>query len=1052
MPAVAGAPLAVEHRLSLLGWLLSLLGYESTGEMLDDLSTSGEGFDASGRSYVYSAIVGRGTQVAIPTERLEIYDENIKRHLEQINRRRSDPFTLRYFQYLALLFAEIYLDHLSSSEQALAQALTAWVGERNARRAPGDPVASPFSAQDLTRLAYWMATGSGKTLLMHINYLQYKYYFAVQRDNVLLITPNEGLSEQHLAELHLSGIPAERFAFDNSGLTLSEPDTVRIVEITKLVDEKRGGGVTVPVEYFDGRNLLFVDEGHKGAGGDTWRRYRDVLATTGFTFEYSATFGQALTAARNDPLTEAYGKWIIFDYSYRYFHGDGYGKEFQILNVERTLSDFQQRTLLTANLLTFLEQKLRYEHGREQLAPYHLADPLWVFVGSSVNAVRTEGGRETSDVLTVLRFLHAFLDNRQQTAVRTVDRILKADSGLTDAGGRDVFADRFVYLRSIYGEDGATVYADALSKVFNVSGSGGGLVIRDLQAQTGELGLQAASGQSDFGVVYVGDTSRLKKLIDEHEPAIAVQDDVVSDSLFSDINHRASPIKVLIGAKKFVEGWSSWRVTSMCLLNIGRSEGAEVIQLFGRGVRLLGLNRSLRRSRSLDGQHPAHIALLETLQIFSVRASYMAQFRTYLEREGVDPSGALEIPLAVRPNREFLAKRLVVPRLSGTAAFAEQESLVLQPDPAAVVRYGLAARWTRVDSSTKGFRRSRIQGGEEVAIPSQLLSYVDWQAVFDHVVAHKVQKGFSNLAITQPALRQVMEATDPRLYRLQADRELLNPSRFADTEQLTGVVAGILKRYLEKYYRVCQERWESNNMVYGELTDADPNFRDYVVKVARSAVLIKAVEDLLAEAQRLYEAESRELPRIHFDRHLFQPLLADQNAEIKSDPPGLGASELQFVSDLRAYLLAKQSNEVEIFLLRNLSRGRGVGFFESEGFYPDFILWLRDAKGNQRIVFVEPHGMLHEKAYWTSDKAQLHVRLAALTETWKERTPGPDVVLDAYIVSKTPYGDLRPHYASGAWTLEDFARRHILFFEDARYVERIVTAAADQSAVPASGA
>ena len=84
----------------------------------------------------------------------------------------------------------------------------------------------------------------------------------------------------------------------------------------------------MPVEAFAGNNLIFVDEGHKGSGGEAWLKLRKALGETGFTFEYSATFGQALTATRNDPLTVEYGKAIIFDYSYRYFHGDGYARTF----------------------------------------------------------------------------------------------------------------------------------------------------------------------------------------------------------------------------------------------------------------------------------------------------------------------------------------------------------------------------------------------------------------------------------------------------------------------------------------------------------------------------------------------------------------------------------------------------------------------------------------------------------------------------------------------------------------------------------------------------
>ncbi|MEM4215446.1 MAG: DEAD/DEAH box helicase family protein [Candidatus Pacearchaeota archaeon] len=46
-----------------------------------------------------------------------------------------------------------------------------------------------------------MATGSGKTLIMHINYYQFLNYKLFSLDNIILITPNEGLSKQHFEEL-----------------------------------------------------------------------------------------------------------------------------------------------------------------------------------------------------------------------------------------------------------------------------------------------------------------------------------------------------------------------------------------------------------------------------------------------------------------------------------------------------------------------------------------------------------------------------------------------------------------------------------------------------------------------------------------------------------------------------------------------------------------------------------------------------------------------------------------------------------------------------------
>ena len=75
-----------------------------------------------------------------------------------------------------------------------------------------------FEDSDLDKLAFWMATGSGKTLLMHLNYHQFLHYNCEPMDNILLITPNEGLSAQHIEEMQHSGIPTARFDLNESGM------------------------------------------------------------------------------------------------------------------------------------------------------------------------------------------------------------------------------------------------------------------------------------------------------------------------------------------------------------------------------------------------------------------------------------------------------------------------------------------------------------------------------------------------------------------------------------------------------------------------------------------------------------------------------------------------------------------------------------------------------------------------------------------------------------------------------------------------------------------
>ena len=108
-------------------------------------------------------------------------------------------------------------------------------GDEDGMQIGGDYVSdmnlSEFS-EDLRRLAFFMATGSGKTLVLHANLWQMLHYLEhgkhpealVNRadhrrefDNVLLITPREELSLQHLEEFRRSGIDAALLIQDRTG-------------------------------------------------------------------------------------------------------------------------------------------------------------------------------------------------------------------------------------------------------------------------------------------------------------------------------------------------------------------------------------------------------------------------------------------------------------------------------------------------------------------------------------------------------------------------------------------------------------------------------------------------------------------------------------------------------------------------------------------------------------------------------------------------------------------------------------------------------------------
>ena len=524
---------------------------------------------------------------------------------------------------------------------------------------------------------------------------------------------------------------------------------------------------------------------------------------------------------------------------------------------------------------------------------------------------------------------------------------------------------------------------------------------------------------------------------------IVITDEVFHGSLFDRINEPDSTVEVLAGARKFIEGWNSWRVSNMGLLNIGRSEGSQIIQLFGRGVRLKGQNMSLKRSSALnDGTHPGNIQLLETLNIFALRANYMVQFRDYLESEGISTDDPVELPpIFIRPNMEFLNKGLLIPRLDEGQTFTERKTVLLKyDDEVRPVSVAMSAKVQQIESGRDGFVGADAISGAARKIPPESLDLVDWERAYLRLLEHKDARGFSNLIIRPGLLRPILEVGE-KAYLLEAEEAVVNPKSHDDRQRFQEAVTNILRRYADALYRRRQARWESNHLSYRQLDSTDDNFRfnvgehenggKYIVKVPREKnELAMEIEKLIADCNSLYQDDQGALPRIHFDRHLYQPLLVESEG-VTSSPPGLRDSERKFVDDLKDYCASGPDalpDGTELFLLRNLTRGKGVGFFESSGFYPDFILWVKTEE-TQRIVFIEPHGMLNQKAYIHDEKAQLHERLPELARDIAGRSGNMEVQLDSFIVSATEYEDLRKHYDNGTWTRDDFAAKHILFQE-----------------------
>lgn len=219
-----------------------------------------------------------------------------------------------------------------------------------------------------------------------------------------------------------------------------------------------------------------------------------------------------------------------------------------------------------------------------------------------------------------------------------------------------------------------------------------------------------------------------------------------------------------------------------------------------------------------------------------------------------------------------------------------------------------------------------------------------------------------------------------------------------------------------------------------ELSEDDPNFlgADDAASESRYKILIDESRDevvaKLEELKGLIQARTLKtwnfngLRALWFDRHLYQPLLHLEGNLVEIAPVPLNKGEWTFVTDIKKFYEAQPDffNNRELYLLRNLSRGRGVGFFEAGNFYPDFILWLVvDQK--QFIAFVDPKGIRNLGK--GDEKLQFYKTIKDI----EQRLGDADVQLESFIISNTPSATMKL-----LWGIDkqEIVAVHILFQDE----------------------
>ena len=1098
-----------DEHLILNRWLLSLFHKSSLPELkavLESVEREHDFVANDGHSHFYHRLTNVlffDHDNPLSTQDLATYDLRLVQYWRQITVKRNlqsgHELRPKYFQYLSLLFTEIYLDWYFNRKSQLQEKLNQQLAQYAKEMGEDAQAFEDYRLNDLNKIAFWNATGSGKTLLMHVNILQYLHYFkagkSAKPDKVIVLTPNEGLSRQHKEELELSGFSASlfdknitaqasfNFSVDEVGIGLG----IEIIDVNKLAD--KSGDKTVSVEAFEGNNLVLVDEGHRGTSGEQWLLRREALVKGGFAFEYSATLGQAVAGGktiakqveekqkakakllfnkgslkglseedlaklalddmemakvRTTAVLEIYAKSVLFDYSYKHFYHDGYGKESLILNIQKQGFDEHLPVYFVAGLLSFYQQLYLFEQHKAQLAEWHIEKPLMVFVGNKV-------ADDNSDILAVVQQL-AFFVNEPQTVQKWLKDLLSDNAQLLNDKNQHIFKGRFVPLLSFV-DDVQGLYQDMLRKIFGTSHASR-LRLTHLKKSDGELALSLGEHGTKFGVINIGDASGLLKTAQEN---FADEFDAVSDEfnggLFAQINEHQSPVNILIGSRKFTEGWSSWRVSTMGLLNMGKGEGSQIIQLFGRGVRLKGRDWSLKRSVPNVRPKGVFLEKLETLNIFGINADYMEVFRGYLADEDIaisDEMLMLDFPVQKRLPSVKLKTLQLKEEVKGNRkqSFKRVEKQIylfeipkkwqnkIKEIEISLDRY---AKVQSIASKGNAIATAPNEMRYEAKLNTAWFDFFDWDKIYLTISQFKHQQTWYNLRLDKDKLRQFAETSD--WYRLYIPKSALAVDSFAQIQLQQEILTDLLLEYVRAFYQRLKSAYEGQFYEVVEVSEDNGSMLDkyqFSLPDNDDGNVIKQRLEMLANSSGSLKNGVTEvfggdkgLQMLCLDGHLYAPIFAClERAELpfSIQPLAIGdESEWRLMSDL---VSAKESGKLsewtygkDLYLLRNASnKSKGLGFALAGNFYPDFLLWLVDNQtGKQWLSLIDPKGIRNMDL--DHAKFGLHDELQKLASELKIETP----ILSAFILSITKQADL---INASHISTQELTDKHILFIDN----------------------
>lgn len=813
-------------------------------------------------------------------------------------------------------------------------------------------------AHFINRMSFWMATGSGKTLVI-VKLIELLGRLIAEKElparDILFLAHRDDLLEQfknHIEEfnsfnfdtkINLKNLRDYESVKRENALPFTKNEiTVFYYKSDLFTDEAKEKQINFRNYDNDGRWYILLDEAHKGGNkdklADSIRQIIfSILSRNGFLFNFSATF--------TDPRDFT---TCAFNFNLSRFVEEGYGKHIYVSSAEISAflrqGDFspieKQKIVLKSLFLLTLINKYFEKIRKVNDSLYH--HPLLLTLVNSVAV-------ENSDLELFFRELEKVARNEIQA-----DLLNKAKQELVQEF-RDNPKFEFEELECVVSEDliSKLEYKDVLKYVFNANTSGKIEVLK-IPGNRNELIFRLMTADKPFALIKIGDISGwLKDKLDGYE----INESFENESYFRRINRDDSDINVLMGSRSFYEGWDSNRPNLLLFVNIGVGSDAKkfVLQSVGRGVRIEPQKYQRKRLQNLLNAKVVKEQLfekvknlilpIESLFIFGTNAENLKEIIATLKAEKQDKNlGELFIL-----NPEAQKHTLLVPVYKTAEKIFAEENV---PQ-----KYPVSPNDFDITSKFYGFL------GDKVA-----LAKYDCEVK----VLIKAKESFSD---------------KDRYYDFSESRSLFEPELILDRIfDYLGVKSKEFDKFKELENEIVHFKKVrfSDGEKYEKIITAIGKVRDYPLK----AVKEKSIDKEFVKTNNIekYKQSIRQLEldfksEIKYDRlkikylanHYYLPVIVSETEKIDylNHIINIG-SEVRFIEQLEEYLAQSENtfSQFDWWLFSKLDQTLDevlIPYYNPKennitNFKPDFIFWAQKDK-RYLILFVDPKGTEHTDGY-----------------------------------------------------------------------------------------